>query len=169
MDIGEKWIKRKFFLKNLPDLNGAIKESWHRFYLYRKQGINLRIQKINDHYELERMAPENNLTRNKFTIPITKEEFDLLRPLAKNEVKRDSYQLPGNPPAWLMIYHGRFEGLGRIEVQFANEAEAIKFVPPSWFGQEIGHTPLGTEDSLLDLTTSQFQHLFSQLQQGSRE
>lgn len=161
MEMGEKWIKRKFFLKSLPDLNEAVKETWERYYLLRENDINLRLQKVNDRYELERMSEETNLTRNKVTIPISKEEFDLLKKLSKERVQRDSYLLPGTPKIWIMIYHDQFEGLGRIEAQFENEEAATKFIPLDWFGKEITGSQLEKEDSLLKLSQEQFQMLLA--------
>lgn len=162
MEKGEKWIKRKFFLKSLPNLNEAVKEMWQRYYLLRKNGINLRLQKVNDRYELERMSEETNLTRNKVTVQISKEEFDLLKQLSKEKVQRDSYLLSGIPKIWIMVYHDKFEGLGRIEVQFESEEEATKFKPLDWFGKEITGTQLEKEDSLLELSQEQFQILLAE-------
>lgn len=162
MNNGERWIKRKFLLTSLPDLDGYSKETWERFYLYRKDGTNLRIQKVNNRYELERISNSSGFTRIRNVIQISEDEFYLLRSLTKEVVKREVFVKLGNPTVWVMVYHDRFEGFGRIEVQFKNNKEASDFVPWEWLGKELTGLPLEKEDTMLDLTKEKFQELLTQ-------
>lgn len=38
-------------------------------------------------------------------------------------------------------YAGELDGLWTVEVEFADEAAAAAFVPPTWFGVELTHEP----------------------------
>lgn len=55
-------ITRKFLPKRLPDLTGKTKDVYERFYLYNQNSIIIRVQKINDKYQLERKINESELT-----------------------------------------------------------------------------------------------------------
>lgn len=157
----EKEIKRKFFASSMPDLEGRKREEYERYYLYRDKEVNLRIQRIDDRYELERMVETSNLAREKFTTPLNKQEFDLLKTLARDSIVRDSYKLSDDPVTHLRIYHGKFDGLRRIEVSFHSEEEATSYSPPDWFGKEITNTPLWRDNSLLELSEDDFKTLLS--------
>ncbi len=152
-------IARKFLVKKMPDLTGIEKVVYHRFYLYSENGIDLRIQQVDEKFELERKVKVTDLTRNGEKMGISEEEFNLLKKQAIGEIVRDSYLLQVNPRIVLRIYHKKFEGLVRAEVDFENESEAKTFQPPDWFGQEITTSPLGRDSQLLKLTDDNFQKL----------
>lgn len=157
-----KEIKRKFIFINNQDLSRLEKEEYERYYLYFQNGVDLRIQRVNSRYELERISQEDSTTRHKQKISISTEEFNLLKSVAKDSTQRDSYVYSTSPSIVIRIYHGKFEGLGRIEVAFENEAEMQKFTPPEWFGQEITDTPLFKDSSLLQLSVTEFAQLLAQ-------
>ena len=151
-----KSITRKFLAKKLPDLSGKEKQTYQRYYLYNQNSIIIRIQKVNNSYEIERKANESDLVRDGAKIEITRDEFDQLKGLAKSSIERDSYEIQENPRIVLRIYHGEFEGLARIEVNFESEAEADSFSPQDWFGREITGTPLAQDGYLLNLSKEEF-------------
>ncbi|KKQ53067.1 hypothetical protein A2865_02880 [Candidatus Woesebacteria bacterium RIFCSPHIGHO2_01_FULL_39_17] len=152
-------IERKFLVKKLPDLSGKTKQSFERYYLYRGEGIDIRIQKVNDIYEFERKSETSELGRETKKFEITKGEFAALKRSFGDVIVRDSYLISENPETTIKIYHGKFEGLVRAEVEFTSKENANKFTPPSWMGEEITDTPLGRDSRLLDLTEEEFKKL----------
>ncbi len=154
-----KTITRKFLVKQIPDLTGRKHWIQHRFYLYRKNGVVIRVQSKNDEYELERKASESDLVRKSEKITITKEEFDAISTLVTDTIVRDSYLISETPHVVLRMYHGRFEGLVRVEIEFPSVAEANQFTPLVWMGKEITTTPLAKDETLLELTDENFQML----------
>jgi CYTH domain-containing protein len=156
-----KSITRKFLVKNLPDLSEKTKDTYQRYYLYNQDQIVIRVQQVNGEYELERKANESDLVREGETIKITKEEFEVLRQYATQSIQRDSYDIEESPKIVLRIYHGDYEGLVRIEVNFASENEATSFIPLEWFGKEITGTPLAQDGLLLKLAKEEFTKLLA--------
>ncbi len=51
--------------------------------------------------------------------------------------RRDIEYLYGNNIIEVDVYHGDLEGLVLAEVEFVNEDESNKFIPPGWLVQEI--------------------------------
>jgi adenylate cyclase len=154
-----KAITRKFLVKVTPDLSSKIKTTYQRYYLYNKNSVVIRIQKINEDFELERKANVSGLVRDGQTVKITQDEFEELKKFATKNIKRDSYEIQKNPRILLRVYHGSFEGLTRVEVNFDSEEEANTFQPLDWFGKEITGTNLSQDGHLLTLTTEEFKSL----------
>ena len=104
-----KSITRKFLVKQLPDLTG--KEHWiqSRFYLYRNNGIVIRIQSKGDMFEFERKFNKTPLIRESEKIAITKEEFEAISMLVRDVVVRDNYLISVAPHVVLRRYYGKFE------------------------------------------------------------
>ncbi len=154
-----KSITRKFLVKDLPDLSGKSKDTYQRYYLYNHNSIVIRIQQINDDFELERKANESELVREGSTMKITKDEFISLKEFAKQSIQRDSYEIQSDPIIVLRVYHGAFEGLSRAEVNFETEDKAEAFEPLEWFDREITGSPLSQDGYLLSLSPDEFQSL----------
>lgn len=152
-------ITRKFLVKKLPDLSNKEKTMYERYYMYVANDIVIRIQAVNDRYELERKVNQSDLIREGHTLQITKQEFDELRKIAKKSIVRDSYHVADNPTVVLRMYHGEYEGLQRAEVNFHTKEEALQFTPYEWFGKEITGTALSQDGLLLQLTKEEFQRL----------
>jgi len=156
-----KSITRKFLVKKLPDLSGKTKDICQRYYLYNRNSIVIRIQCINDDFELERKANENELVREGETIKITKDEFEVLKQYSKHNIQRDGFKIQENPRIVLRVYHGEYEGLIRAEVNFDSENEADSFKPLEWFDREITGSPLSQDGYLLQLSREEFQKLLA--------
>jgi CYTH domain-containing protein len=154
-----KSITRKFLPKKLPNLEGKSKDTYERFYLYNQNSIVIRIQKVNNKYELERKANESDLVREGSKFEITKGEYEHLKKFAEASIQRDSYKIQEGPKIVLRIYYGDYEGLSRIEVNFDSEDEANLFIPMDWFGKEITGTPLAQDGHLLKLSKEEFTKL----------
>ena len=154
-------IERKFLVKTLPDLSNLKPIRYERHYLNKDTGLEKRIQKKGDNYELEELQSELGLSRVKFKKEITLKEFEQLKKQAREAIIRDSYQISDNPQVSIKIYHGRFEGLIRVEVEFSSEEQAKDFQPLQWFGLEITDTPLARDSSLLGLSNEHLKKLLS--------
>ena len=71
-------------------------------------------------------------------MPISKKEFDILWKVAKWKYKKKRYLYPlRKHMAEVDIYLGKLAGYVRVEIEFKNKAEMLKFTPPHWFGPEI--------------------------------
>lgn len=131
-----------------------------RFYLYRKNGVVIRVQSSDNIFELERKVDVSELIRESEKIFITKNEFEALSKIAKDTITRENYIMSETPRLILRIYHGRFEKLVRVEVEFPSVEKANQFTPLEWMGKEITTTPLAKDETLLELTDENFQMLF---------
>lgn len=150
--IFRKEVERKFLINKIPDLEGLKLLPYERHFLFRGNKVEIRIQKKGEKYEFERKKKEGSLIADKQKFEITKEEFDKLRKLSKGTIIRDSYELRDDPKTTIKIYHDKFEGLKRVEVEFDSEEEAMNFKPYDWFGEEVTESPLGNDSKLLSLT-----------------
>lgn len=149
-------IERKFLVKKLPDLSGLEPVSYERHYIYRSDGVEIRVQKKGKKYEFERKVETSALTREGQKFQITEEEFNFFKSLSTHEIIRDSYLVSENPEISLKIYHGKHEGLVRAEIEFESEKEAKNFKPLDWFGKEISDSPVGRDGRLIQLSEEDF-------------
>ena len=155
-------IERKFLVKDLPDISGIQPIVYERYYLKSEGDTVVRIQKKNNKYEYETKKTISDLEHEKNKHAIAESEFeDLKVGNDANEIIRESYELSLNPNVSIKIYHGRFEGLMRVEVEFSTKEEAEKYVPPSWMGEEITTTSLGADAWLLHLSQDEFERLMA--------
>lgn len=156
-----KEVERKFLVKDLPDLSDLEPIQYERYFLEITEKSETRIQSKNNKYELEKKSNESSLSSKKDKKEITKDEFDKLKKEASKSIIRESYLLSENPETTIKIYHGDFEGLIRLEVEFESEKEANNYVPPAWAGKEITGTKLGRDSSLIKLTKKNFKELLA--------
>lgn len=161
MKVKSLEIERKFFPKHLPDLTDMPKVSYERYFLYNADGIEIRIQKKGDGYEFERKVLVSPLSREQIKFAITKAEFLSLKTYAIAAIFRDRYTIPHNPEITVNIYHGRFAGLVRVEVEFENEQDAKRFKVHDWLGAEITHTQLVRDALLVNLSDKEFKKLLA--------
>lgn len=157
-------IERKFLVKEIPNLEGIKSIPYERYFVKIDPESQERIQKKGDSYEYEikRVVPGvGNVSQHlKEKRTINKEEFDNLKEGKENEgIIREGFNISSNPDVSIKIYHGRFEGLVRAEVEFENSEEAEKYIPESWMGEEITNYPLGMDSRLLHLSREEFNSL----------
>jgi len=156
-------IERKFLIKNLPDLSSIQAVKYERYYLFVGNSIELRIQRKNDEYELERKVATGDLSRTSQFCQLSFEEFELLKKLSSRAIIRDAYQISELPDVSIKIYHGDYEGLVRAEFEFSSEAEANAFIPPDWCSIEITKSDLGRDSRLMNLTRDNFLQILNDL------
>ena len=150
-------IERKFFVKQMPDLSGIEPLHYERYFLSRANGVEERISKVNEKFVYEKKTEISSLERSREKKEISQQQFNELKEKASEAIVRDRYNIPSNPEATIQIYHGKFEGLVRAEVEFKSEEEAKSFVPFLWMGKEMTELPIARDSKLLDLTNEEFQ------------
>ena len=153
-------IERKFFVKTMPNLSGIKPQKYERYFLERGNGTEIRISKVDDSYKYEVKREISALERTREKREITKEEFDRLKQGTHEAIIRDRYNIPSDHGSTheiaIQIYHGRFEGLIRAEVEFESQEDAEAFVPLPWMGEEMTGLPIARDSKLLDLTEEEF-------------
>ncbi len=149
-------IERKFFVREMPDLSDIKPLYYERYFLERGNGKEVRISKVSDSYVYEDKSEVSSLERTRVKKDITKEEFEELRQNNPEAIIRERYNISSNPDIVIQIYHGRFEGLIRAEVEFSSEKEANSFDPLPWMGEEMTGLPIARDSKLLDLTDEEF-------------
>lgn len=131
-------IERKFLIRHLPEpfvYLDALKISQG----YVSVSPLVRIRQANLHYFLT-CKTKGLLSREEFEISITEHEFKHLETkLDYPLLQKTRYVLEGdaNLKYELDIFEGPLAGLRLVEVEFASEEEALSFIPPQWFGNEV--------------------------------
>lgn len=177
-------IERKFFVSAESNdlkrvLTGLKPNKEERYYLYRKDGTELRFTKVEKTdgivYQFDRMevllqdGSETHSVRRKQRLEISEAEFVELFDLVKMKdggaqpIKRSSYTIQENPKTEIKVYGGRFVGLIRIEVEFASIDETNNFKKPEWYGIEITDMNIGRDTNLPELSDEEFKLTLSQL------
>lgn len=151
-------IERKFYIRQLPSLEGIQPLHYERYILSNDDEKEVRIQKVNDTYTYEEKSSVSDLERTRTKKEITKEEFDTLKVESSGKaVIRDRYNISSNPEIAIQIYHGDFEGLIRAEVEFDSEEQAKAFKPLDWMGKEMTGLPIARDATLIELSKSELQ------------
>ena len=129
-------IERKFLVKEMPPLEGvkhsAIKQG---YFSINPEG---RVRKMDNLYFITEKG-EGDMVRQEHEYQIDEKSAKLLFELSKTYIiEKTRYYLPyGELTVELDIYGGRHAGLVVAEVEFESEEEALSFVPPAWFGEDI--------------------------------
>lgn len=136
-------IERKFLLKSMPDISGALKKEIEQGYLC--SGPVVRIRKSNENYILTYksrlgLSQDRAIQNDEVEMPLTKEAYEHLREKIDGKlVEKTRYvlPLPQQRKAELDIFKGRLNGLAFVEVEFESEAAAEEFELPDWFGEDV--------------------------------
>jgi len=136
-------IERKFLLKSMPDISGALKKEIEQGYLC--SGPVVRIRKSNEDYILTYksklgLSQDCAIQNDEVEMPLTKEAYEHLREKIDGKlVEKTRYvlPLPQQRKAELDIFKGRLNGLAFVEVEFESEAAAEEFELPDWFGEDV--------------------------------
>ncbi len=150
-------IERKFFVREMPDLSGLEPLHYERYFLKHEDGVEERISKVNDKYVYERKTEVSALERSREKKELSEQEFNQLKEKASEAIIRERYTISSNPDIAIQIYHGRFEGLVRAEVEFETKEEAESFIPLPWMGKEMTELPIARDSKLLDLKAGELQ------------
>lgn len=101
----------------------------------------VRIRKEDEEYYLTYKG-KGLLSREEYNLPLNKEAYEHLKEKADGIVltkRRYLLPVPGSDHLTieLDVFSGRYAGLMLAEVEFATEEEALGFVPPDWFGEDV--------------------------------
>lgn len=134
-------IERKFLIKKLPDnLTSYKARKIEQAYLCTDPVV--RVRRDNDDYYLTYKS-KGMIVREEYNLPLTKEAYGhLLAKADGNIITKTRYEIPekDNLTIELDVFEGKFDGLLLAEVEFASEEEAIGYIPPEWFGEDVSNS-----------------------------
>ncbi len=131
-------IERKFLIKKLPEhLKDYPSQILEQAYLCTDPVV--RVRQSDDSYTLTYKS-RGLMSREEYNLPLTAESYKHLKAKADgNIIRKQRYRIPwdGNLTIELDVFAAPFEDLILAEVEFASEEEALAFLPPDWFGEEV--------------------------------
>ena len=134
-------IERKFLIKKLPDnLTSYKARQIEQAYLCTDPVV--RVRRDNDDYYLTYKS-KGMIVREEYNLPLTKEAYGhLLAKADGNIITKTRYEIPekDNLTIELDVFEGKFDGLLLAEVEFASEEEALGYIPPEWFGEDVSNS-----------------------------
>lgn len=134
-------IERKFLIKKLPDnLTSYKARKIEQAYLCTDPVV--RVRRDNDNYYLTYKS-KGMIVREEYNLPLTKEAYGhLLAKADGNIITKTRYEIPekDNLTIELDVFEGKFDGLLLAEVEFASEEEALCYIPPEWFGEDVSNS-----------------------------
>lgn len=134
-------IERKFLIKKLPDnLTSYKAKKIEQAYLCTDPVV--RVRRDNDDYYLTYKS-KGMIVREEYNLPLTKEAYGhLLAKADGNIITKTRYEIPekDNLTIELDVFEGKFDGLLLAEVEFASEEEALGYIPPEWFGEDVSNS-----------------------------
>ena len=134
-------IERKFLIKKLPDnLTSYKARKIEQAYLCTDPVV--RVRRYNDDYYLTYKS-RGMIVREEYNLPLTKEAYGhLLAKADGNIITKTRYEIPekDNLTIELDVFEGKFDGLLLAEVEFTSEEEALGYIPPEWFGEDVSNS-----------------------------
>ena len=129
-------IERKFKVKQLPDLSRFPVDLLEQGYLCTDPLV--RIRREDESYYLTYKG-KGLLVREEYNLPLTQEAYQHLLSKADGRIiRKKRYLIPFEEKTIeLDIFDTPFNGLQIAEVEFTSEEEALSFLPPDWFGEEV--------------------------------
>jgi CYTH domain-containing protein len=138
-------IERKFLVTTPPpELSRARSEPIKQGYVaLTNDGLEVRVRSRGERAFLT-IKKGAGRARLEEELEIDAERFARLWPLTNGrwlEKTRHVIRTSGGLALEVDVYAGELEGLATAEVEFASEADAAAFEPPSWFGLEVTEDP----------------------------
>lgn len=134
-------IERKFLIKKIPDnLTSYKARKIEQAYLCTDPVV--RVRRDNDDYYLTYKS-KGMIVREEYNLPLTKEAYGhLLAKADGNIITKTRYEIPekDNLTIEFDVFEGKFDGLLLAEVEFASEEEALAYIPPEWFGEDVSNS-----------------------------
>ena len=131
-------IERKFLPRFFPaDWELCPHSELEQAYLC--VGPVVRLRKEDDTYYLTYQGG-GAMIREEYNLPLNRKAYEHLKAKADgNILNKTRYRIPlsDSLTAELDCFHGPFEGMYLVEVEFPDEESARAFIPPSWFGEEV--------------------------------
>ncbi len=131
-------IERKFLpLFFPPNWENFPHKDFEQAYLC--TGPVVRVRKEGSDYVLTYKG-SGMLAREEYNLPLNKEAYEHLKAKADgNVITKTRYWIPISETltAELDCFHGPFEGMHLVEVEFPDLESARAFTPPDWFGEDV--------------------------------
>ena len=130
-------IERKFTVKEIPyNLNDFECLEIEQGYICVNPVV--RIRKENDNYYLTYKS-KGKMEREEYNLPLNMESYVHLKTKVDgNLISKKRYLIPCEIyTIELDIFMGKFDGLIIAEVEFNSKEEAIAFIPPEWFDEDV--------------------------------
>lgn len=132
-------IEKKYLIENVPlDVFQMPHYKIIQGYVINVNDSEMRLRKKNNRY-YQTVKFGDGLIREEVEIELSKEQFELLWPLTKNQrIKKERYEFSyKGVTIELDIYKQKLQTLITAEAEFKTIEESGIFVPPNWFGQEV--------------------------------
>lgn len=126
----------------------------------------LRIRKKDESYILTYKG-QGLMTREEVEFPLTKEAYEkLLTKTEGNIITKTRYKIPenNNLTIELDIFSGIFDGLYLAEVEFPNEAAALSYNAPAWFGLDVTNQNTFHNSTLSKMSVEDIKKLLANLE-----
>lgn len=131
-------IERKYLIHQLPeDLTLHPHYKIEQAYLCTEPVVRIRRQG-NDYFLTYKS--KGFMVREEYNLPLTKEAYEHLRPKVDGIlISKTRFVLPleGGLNIELDVFDAPYETLRLAEVEFPDEETANRFIPPSWFGEDV--------------------------------
>lgn len=133
-------IERKFLINCIPDeinLSSCVKREIEQGYLCNNPVV--RVRRDNEDYYLTYKG-KGKMVREEYNLPLNAESYaTLIKKADGNIITKTRYEIPekNGLTIELDIFKGAFEGLLLAEVEFESEEQAIAYVAPEWFGEDV--------------------------------
>lgn len=136
-------IERKFFIENIPDtlnLSKCRKRTIEQAYLCTEPVV--RVRRDDDDYYLTYKG-KGMMVREEYNLPLNRESYEHLLSKADGKIiSKKRYEIPdGDFTIELDMFEKDYDGLIMAEVEFSTEEEAMKYIKPAWFGEEVTNNP----------------------------
>lgn len=133
-------IERKFLVAALPDLSEAEALAVRQGYLTAlSDSTELRLRQKGERYYLTQKGGAG-MVREEREVEISAAQFEVFWPGTEGrrvEKTRWTGRLPTGSVFELDAFEGALAGLRMVEVEFSDEATALEFAAPAWFGREV--------------------------------
>lgn len=139
-------IEKKYRIKQLPEgLEEYSCLSMEQGYLCTQPVV--RIRKMNEQYILTYKSKTpleesryNTKISNEVELPLTESSYFHLRGKIDGKlIQKKRYLIPleNGLKVELDVFGGHLQGLVFAEVEFESVEQAMDFIPPNWFGEEV--------------------------------
>jgi len=130
-------IERKFLVTQAPHLGPSQSVRIEQGYLSGGED-EVRVRRKGDGFWLT-VKRGAGMVRTEQEVELDREQFEALWPLTSGRrIEKDRTVIgDGDRTIELDVFDSELRGLVVAEVEFEDEAEAMAFVPPGWFGREV--------------------------------
>ena len=133
-------IERKFLVKQLPSNLNECENRWieQGYLAATRDGTQVRLRKAGTRHTLAVKRGRGH-NRQEWEIDLIPEQFnELWSGTEGRRLKKTRYEIPyGDHVIEVDVYDGRNHGLVVAEVEFDDDEQCTRFIPPKWFGKEV--------------------------------